>query len=89
MQEEYDRIIQKAIGHVVNKERKKRNLKFTIFCYENDIPKTTLYMIEQGKNKAYITNLSKIILALGLTFKEFGELLDEELSKIDDFERFK
>ena len=52
----YDKIMQKAIGQVIYKERKRRNLKFTIFCYENDISKTTLYMIEQGKNRTYSTN---------------------------------
>ena len=71
----YDKIMQKAIGQVIYKERKRRNLKFTIFCYENDISKTTLYMIEQGKNRTYSTNLFRIVQALGLSFEEFGRLL--------------
>ena len=75
----YDKIMQKAIGQVIYKERKRRNLKFTIFCYENDISKTTLYMIEQGKNRTYSTNLFSIVQALGLSFEEFGRLLKEEL----------
>ena len=75
----YDKIMQKAIGQVIYKERKRRNLKFTIFCYENDISKTTLYMIEQGKNRTYSTNLFRIVQALGLSFEEFGRLLKEEL----------
>ena len=78
-----DEIILKAIGTVISKERKRRNLKFTIFCYENDISKTTLYMIEKGKIKPYVTNLLKIINALGLSFEEFGRLLDKELP--DDY----
>ena len=77
--QEYNKIIQKAIGQVLYKVRKSKKLKFTIFCYENDIPKTTLYMIEKGKNKAYATSLCKIISALGLSFEEFGALLDKEL----------
>ena len=36
-------------------------------------------MIEKGKNKAYATSLCKIISALGLSFEEFGALLDKEL----------
>ena len=75
----YDKIMQKAIGQVIYNERKRRNLKFTIFCYENDISKTTLYMIEQGKNRTYSTNLFRIVQALGLSFEEFGRLLKEEL----------
>lgn len=71
--------LQKAIGKVISSERKRRKLKFTIFCYENDISKTTLYMIEKGKNKSYTTSLFKIIKALGMTYEEFGKLLDKEL----------
>ncbi len=74
-----DKVILEAIGRVIRKVRKCKKLKFTIFCYENDISKTTLYMIEKGLNKAYITSLFKIIKALGLTYEEFGRLLDNEL----------
>ena len=78
MQDDND-ILLKAVGKVISKVRKQKGLKFTIFCYENDISKTTLYMIEKGLNKAYITSLFKIIKALGLTYEEFGRLLDNEL----------
>lgn len=71
----------KAIGKVIHRERIRRKFKFTIFCYENDISKTTLYMVEKGKNKSYVTSLFKIIKALGLTYEEFGALLDKELPK--------
>ena len=73
--------LKEAIGKVISKVRKQKKLKFTIFCYENDISKTTLYMIEKGKNKPYVTNLFEIVKALGLTYEEFGKLLDEELPK--------
>ncbi len=79
MQESYEETMQKAIGRVIKKERKRRNLKFTIFCYENDISKTTLYMIERGKIKAYITTVFKIVFALGLTLSEFSALVEKEL----------
>lgn len=74
-----DKILLEAIGRVVKKVRMQKGLKFTIFCYENDISKTTLHMIENGKNKPIVTSLFKIIKALGLTFEEFGALLDDEL----------
>ena len=38
-------------------------------------------MIENGKNKPYVTNLFEIVKALGLSFEEFGALLDKELPK--------
>ena len=74
-------ILQEAIGRAIKKVRKQKNFKFTIFCYENDISKTTLYMIEKGKNKPYVTSLCEIIKALGISFEEFGALLDKELPK--------
>lgn len=76
-----NKILQEAIGRVIKKIRKQKNFKFTIFCYENDISKTTLYMIEKGKNKPYITSLCEIIKALNISFEEFGALLDKELPK--------
>lgn len=76
-----EKIFLEAIGRVVKKVRKEKEIKFTIFCYENDISKTTLHMIENGKNKPVVTSLSKIIEALGLTYSEFGVLLDKELPK--------
>ena len=74
-----NKILQEAIGRVIKKVRKQKNFKFTIFCYENDISKTTLYMIEKGKNKPYVTSLCEIIKALGVSYGEFGALLDKEL----------
>ena len=74
-----NKILQEAIGRVIKKVRKQKNFKFTIFCYENDISKTTLYMIEKGKNKPYVTNLCEIIESLGISYEKFGALLDKEL----------
>ena len=74
-----NKILQEAIGRVIQKVRKQKNFKFTIFCYENDISKTTLYMIEKGKNKPYVTSLCEIIESLGISYEEFGALLDKEL----------
>ncbi|MBR2430562.1 hypothetical protein IKB17_03750 [bacterium] len=74
-----NKILQESIGRVINKTRKQKGFKFTIFCYENDISKTTLHMIEKGKNKSYVTSLFEVIKALGLSFTEFGALLDKEL----------
>ena len=60
MKEQMDKTVQKIIGQIIKRERIKRNLKFTIFCYENDIPKTNLYMLENGKNNAGMTTLCKL-----------------------------
>ena len=76
-----NKILQEAIGRVVEKIRKQKKLKFTIFCYENDIPMSTYDGIVNASNQSSFYNIGKIIKALGLTYKEFGELLDKELPK--------
>jgi len=81
-------ILLKAIGRVISRERKRRKLKFTIFCYENDIPKTTLYMLEKSLSKSYITNVFRVISAMGLSFEEFGALVDKELPEGFSFSQF-
>lgn len=79
MQEE-DLKLYKAVGTVLRKVRKAKNLKFTIFCYENDIAKSTLNNIENGTKQTYFSKIAKIITCLGLNFEEFGRLLDKELN---------
>lgn len=83
-----DTIFLEAVGKVISRERKRRKYKFTIFCYENDIPKTTLYMIERGLSKSYALNIFRIVSALGLTYEEFGALVDKELPEGFTFNRF-
>lgn len=79
--QERDLKIYNAIANVLQNERKKKNLKFTIFCYENDIATSLLNTIENGKTHTYYSNVARVIKALDLSFEEFGKLLDEELKK--------
>lgn len=73
--------IQKIVGRVIRAERKRRGFKFTLFCYEHGIPTTTLYMLEQGNRKIRVDNLFNVVNALGLSFAEFGALIDKELAQ--------
>ena len=57
------------------------NLKFTIFCYENDIATSSLNVIENGYSQAYFSKIAKVIQALDMSYEEFGKLLDEYISK--------
>ena len=68
-----------AIGRVLRKVRLEKNLKFTIFCYENDISKSTLNNIENAAKQTYFSKIAKVISSLEISFEEFGKLLDNEL----------
>ena len=70
-----------AVSVVLCKIKNKKGIKYTSLCYENDIPTSTYDDIINAKNKATFVNIAKITKALGLTFEEFGKLLDEELGK--------
>ncbi len=69
-----------AISRVICKVKKDKGIKYTNLCYENDIPMSTYDDIVNAKTKASYYNVSKITKALGLSFEEFGKLLDNELS---------
>ncbi len=75
------KILYKAISRVVAKIRKDKGIKYTDFCYENDIPMSTYDDIINHKTKASYYNVAKVVRALGLSFEEFGALLDKELPK--------
>ena len=73
------KILYSAISRVVHKIRTSKNIKYTDFCYENDIPMSTYDTVINASAKSSFYNIAKIIKALGLNFEEFGKLLDEEL----------
>ena len=69
-----------AVGKVLRKVRMDHDLKFTIFCYENDISKSTLNNIENGTKQTYFSKIAKVVSSLDMSFEEFGKLLDKELN---------
>ena len=77
--EDYNEIFKKAVSRIVQRERRLRTEKFTIFCYENSIPKRTLNSIELGKNDSSMTNLFRIMNCMDVEGKEFIDMLYEEL----------
>lgn len=80
--QERDLILYKTIGKILKAKRKEQGLKFTIFCYENDIAKSSLNLIENGSSQAYFSKIAKVVKSLGMSFEEFGKLLDIELSEV-------
>lgn len=79
--QENAKILYKSIAKVIGTARKRSSLNYTDFCYENDIPMSTYDYILLAKTNASFYNVAKIVKALGLSFEEFGALLDKELPK--------
>lgn len=77
--QENSKILYEAISRVIHKVRTEKNIKYTDFCYENDIPMSTYDAIINASTQSSYYNIAKVIIALGLTFEEFGALLDKEL----------
>ena len=71
----------KAVGDILKKKRLEKGLKFTIFCYENDIAKSSLNVIENGYSQAYFSKIAKVVQALDMSFEDFGKLLDKKIPK--------
>ena len=84
--QESAKILYKSIASVIKKARLENELNYTDFCYENDIPMSTYDYILLAKTQASFFNVAKVVKALGLSFEEFGRLLDKELP--DDFMNF-
>ena len=78
MQEEVKQLYT-AISRIIVKIKEEKGIKYTELCYENEIPMSTYDDIVNAKTKASYYNVSKIIKGLGLSFEEFGRLLDKEL----------
>ena len=80
MQDEVTQLY-KATSRIISDVRKLKGIKYTEFCYENDIPMSTYDDIINAKRQTSFYNIAKVIRALGLSFEEFGRLLDKELPK--------
>lgn len=69
----------KAIAKILYDVKLKKGIKYTDICYGNGIPMSTYDDIINAKTKASYYNIAKIIKGLGLSFEEFGKMLDSEL----------
>ena len=76
-----EKILYETIGQIIRKLRTEKGIKFTIFCYENDIPKSTLYDIEHGIIKAQFSSIYKILNALDMDITDFVKQMKKELPK--------
>ena len=73
------KILYNAVANVIAQQKEIKGVKYTEICYENDVATSTYDDIINSKTKASFYNIAKIIRGLGLSFEEFGKLLDKEL----------
>ncbi len=78
MQEEA-KILQRAVSDIITKTRERKEISYTDFCLGNDIPTSTYDAIIKAESRTYFFNIAKVVKALGLSFEEFGKMLDNEL----------
>ncbi len=81
LMQEKEKILYNAIGSVIRKRREALGKGFNVFCYENDIPTSTMDYIEKARRASYFHSVLKIIDALDLSYNDFIILLKQELPK--------
>ena len=72
-------ILHNKISEIITRTREGKGITYTDFCLGNDIPTSTYDAIINAKSKTYFYNIAKVVKALGLSFEEFGKMLDDEL----------
>ena len=77
--QEKSKIFYKTIANLIRRIKAEKSIKYTELCYENDIPTSTYDDIVNARNQAKFHDIAKIINGLGISFEEFGALLDKEL----------
>ncbi|MFA7658079.1 MAG: helix-turn-helix transcriptional regulator [Candidatus Gastranaerophilaceae bacterium] len=70
-----------ALGKITKELREKRNLSLNIFSFENDLQKSLVSRIENGKNEPKLISLWKISEGLEIKLSELIGLLEENLGE--------
>lgn len=73
------KLFYEAVAAIVSRHRKESGIKYTDFCYGNDIPMSTYDTIVSARKQSSCYNVAKVAKALDMSFEEFGRLLDQEL----------
>jgi len=71
----------KATGNVIKRLRLKTGLSVNIFAYENDLQKSMISRLENGKNEPKLASLWKIAEALEINLSDLIKEIELELSK--------
>lgn len=73
------KILLDVIGQIVKERRLALGKGILLFSYEYDIPNTSLAQLEKGNRDVQISTLWKLVEALGMTFPEFIEEVEQRL----------
>lgn len=76
-------ILYSTTAKLIHDLREEKGITYLNYCYENDIATTTYDNFMNGKTETSFYNIAKIINGVGLSFGQFGDLLDKNLP--DDF----
>lgn len=82
---ERKKILLKAVGKVIHKEREKLNKGINKFSFEYDIGNGLLSRLERGDTDTQISTLWKLANAFELKFSEIAKLIEQELPENFNF----
>jgi len=71
--------IKNAVGNILRKLRKNKNISLNKLALEYDIDKGTLSKLERGIYDCRISTAWKIAEANGIKFSDFAKMLEDEL----------
>ncbi len=83
--EQKKKVLLKAIGKIVFRERQKLNKGINKFSFEFDIGNGLLSRLENGTTDTKITTLWKLANAFEIKFSELAKLIEKELPQNFNF----
>jgi transcriptional regulator with XRE-family HTH domain len=69
----------KVTGFILRSLRKNRGKSLNLFSYENDLQKSMVSRLENGKNEPKLLSLWRISEALDIKMSEIFKYIEEEL----------
>ncbi len=69
----------RAIATVIKQLRQEKGLSLNIFAYENDLQKSLISRLENGKNEPAFLSMWRVAEALGIKPSELIKKIEEKL----------
>lgn len=70
-----------ATGKVIKRLRQKKGLTVNLLAYENDLQKSLISRLENGRNEPKLASLWKIAEALNIRPSDFVKEIEKELPR--------
>lgn len=81
-----EKLVLEIVGKTIKEQREKQNLSLNIFAFENNLQKSLLSRIENGKNEIKILSLWKIAKGLNMPLSKLIEIIEQKLGNNFNFE---